>query len=388
MNLYLMHTDIIVAELTLMGGYMHIIRIINNDHMPLGVKDVNPDVMDQRLARWLEERCIPKTQPNYKMLLSKAGVSSITEMPTKSYMCAITDCYWFKSIQDKASWTDVNFFDNGFDETAGKVTLKGDNMVEITDWNFPELTTNGCLPKRWFQGPNGEFYLLKAGTPPDYKEVYNEAFAYQCAMIFGLDAVPYAVYHDAENGLDYSVCPSFIQSDREEFISLEQIRISLGGSKQAALDYLYQIGLGDDVEAIRGFDYLIRNTDRHFGNIGVIRDSSTLQIKRLAPLFDHGFSMDIPQVTEKHGAYLQKLTEKTGNEELTDLKKLGWTLTSEITPADIMRRARETYQDLYTRPDLMRLTNDIGRRLYDLQHHAEALQNEEHLFHTYRGGNE
>ena len=97
--------------------------------------------------------------------------------------------------------------------------------------------------------------------------------------------------------------------------------------------------------------------------------------------------MDIPPVTEKHGAYLQKLTEKTGNEELTDLKKLGWTLTSEITPADIMRRARETYQDLYTRPDLMRLTNDIGRRLYDLQQHAEALQNEEHLFHTYRGGN-
>ena len=36
------------------------------------------------------------------------------------------------------------------------------------------------------------------------------------------------------------------------------------------------------------FDALICNTDRHFGNFGVLVDSHTNRIIRPAPLFDHG----------------------------------------------------------------------------------------------------
>lgn len=367
-----MHKDVYVAEIEMTAGSMHIIRIINKKHMPWGVRNVPLDLLDKRLDKWLRDRCIPKAQPNYKLLMQKAGVSSVTEMPTKSYMCSLTDCYWFKPIKDQVSWKDVNFYDNGFDETAGKVTLNGDDTVTIENWNTPELTTNGVLPKRWFQGKNGEFYLLKSGTPPDHKEVYNEAFAAQVASLFSMDVVPYAIYHDNETNQDYSVCPSFIHNDNEEFVTLEQIRISLGGSYQAALDWLYEQGFGEAVDLMRGFDYLVKNRDRHFGNIGVIIDPNTMEIKRLAPLFDHGFSMDVNIHTTIE--YTQKLTGNTDVEELVALDHLQWTLTSEVQPIDLMRRARETYRHLYEAPELMQLVSEIGTRLSNLQDRAEQLE--------------
>ena len=39
------------------------------------------------------------------------------------------------------------------------------------------------------------------------------------------------------------------------------------------------------------FDYIIGNTDRHLNNFGIIRDASTLEWKRFAPLYDNGTSM-------------------------------------------------------------------------------------------------
>ena len=258
------------------------------------------------------------------------------------------------------------------DETAGKITLNGDDTVTIENWNIPELTTNGVLPKRWFQGKNGEFYLLKAGTPPDHKEVYNEAFAAQVASLFEMDVVPYAIYHDNDTNQDYSVCPSFIHNDNEEFVTLEQIRISLGGSHQMALDWLYENGFGEAVDLMRGFDYLIKNRDRHFGNIGVIIDPNTMQIKRLAPLFDHGFSMDV--TLNQSIEYMQKLTGNTDAEELVVLDHLQWTLADDIKPIDLMRRARETYRPLYDNASLMQLVGEIGTRLLNLQTRAEQLE--------------
>ena len=39
------------------------------------------------------------------------------------------------------------------------------------------------------------------------------------------------------------------------------------------------------------FDAIIYNTDRHFGNFGVLVDSRTNQVVAPAPLFDHGNSL-------------------------------------------------------------------------------------------------
>ena len=46
-----------------------------------------------------------------------------------------------------------------------------------------------------------------------------------------------------------------------------------------------------DVDAMLQFDYLINNTDRHFGNFGFIRNVNTLEFQGVAPIFDNGNSL-------------------------------------------------------------------------------------------------
>ena len=45
------------------------------------------------------------------------------------------------------------------------------------------------------------------------------------------------------------------------------------------------------IDAMLAFDFLINNSDRHFGNFGFLRDVNTLELVSFAPLFDHGKSM-------------------------------------------------------------------------------------------------
>lgn len=55
---------------------------------------------------------------------------------------------------------------------------------------------------------------------------------------------------------------------------------------------------GLDVEYVRNFleyqiltDFVITNTDRHYNNFGILRDSETLKFTDVAPIFDSGNSM-------------------------------------------------------------------------------------------------
>ena len=48
----------------------------------------------------------------------------------------------------------------------------------------------------------------------------------------------------------------------------------------------------DALEDMLVFDAIICNTDRHYGNFGVLVDNKTNAIAAPAPLFDHGNSLD------------------------------------------------------------------------------------------------
>ena len=56
-----------------------------------------------------------------------------------------------------------------------------------------------------------------------------------------------------------------------------------------------KLGLTDsirhDLDNMILIDFISANTDRHWSNFGLIRDSSTLQAKRIAPLYDNGAAL-------------------------------------------------------------------------------------------------
>ena len=53
------------------------------------------------------------------------------------------------------------------------------------------------------------------------------------------------------------------------------------------------------------FDYLINNTDRHFGNFGFIRNVNTLEFQGVAPIFDNGNSLWFDSPVELISPFIQ-----------------------------------------------------------------------------------
>ena len=53
------------------------------------------------------------------------------------------------------------------------------------------------------------------------------------------------------------------------------------------LKYFERIGSGDAFRRMCILDALILNTDRHSGNFGVLYQNDTMQVQKMAPVFDN-----------------------------------------------------------------------------------------------------
>jgi hypothetical protein len=59
------------------------------------------------------------------------------------------------------------------------------------------------------------------------------------------------------------------------------------------MDYYMTLGedFVDNMRSMLVFDAVIYNTDRHFGNFGILRDNHSGAVIAPAPLYDHGLSL-------------------------------------------------------------------------------------------------
>lgn len=63
------------------------------------------------------------------------------------------------------------------------------------------------------------------------------------------------------------------------------------------LEYYEKLGSGDAFRRMCVLDALILNPDRHYGNFGVLYDTDTMQVTKMAPVFDHNKSL-FPELDE------------------------------------------------------------------------------------------
>ena len=104
----------------------------------------------------------------------------------------------------------------------------------------------------------------------------------------GLNAVVYDL--DNWKGILASKCKLFTDIDTA-YIPIG--RIVREGGLRACLDYYADLGedFEEDLQSMLVFDAVIYNTDRHFGNFGILRDNHNGAIIAPAPLYDHGMSL-------------------------------------------------------------------------------------------------
>lgn len=251
------------------------------------------EISEEGLEKWLRHRTIPKNRAFVHNFLAKCGLNLNRPMSIISVSkgLSLNDCYWVVEEGFTGTFAEHNLYENRFSKILAALVFTGyGSSIRSSFMSSPEFTTNGMLPKCW-RRIQGRIYLYKGGTTGAANtgfEPYSEYYAYQVAEAMGMNAVSYNL--SKWKGYLCSVC--------ELFTSKELSYIPIGylqkkGGMKAVREYYESLGT-EYVKALDDmlvFDALICNTDRHFGNFGLLVDNVTNTIVAPAPSFDHGNSL-------------------------------------------------------------------------------------------------
>ena len=256
--------------------------------LPLGM-----ELSDKGIASWLKNRIIPKNRAYVNAFLAKCGLNANRPMDVIS-VCrglSLNDSYWVVEEGFEGTFGDNNLYENNFSRVLAMIAFTGyGSSARSSLASSPEFTTNGMLPKCW-RRINGKVYLYKgatSGASNTGNEPYSELYAYEIGTALGMNVVPYKVSKWKKQLC--SACELFTSKDIA-FVPIGRV-VKTGGMR-AVREYYENLG-SEYVDALNDMivlDAVIYNTDRHFGNFGVLVDSKTNKIIAPAPLFDHGNSL-------------------------------------------------------------------------------------------------
>lgn len=279
------------------GGYALMAgEIFDRDRVPFGMwVDGRPEPTGESITQWWRSRGVPMTRDGMRTVLTGMGIPLTSDLLDRSLGLSLSDQYWVRPLdRDDLQWDDLNFFHNDFDEQLGRALFHG-NSSQVSDVNTPDVTSAGDLPKRWMIAPDGTRKLIKAGRSG--QEPDNEVIASRVADLLGMSHVEYRIGH--AQGKRVCICPDMV-TDREELIPGGQLmqlfrKASNEERKAVWLDACERAGanrqaVADATDDFLLLDYLLRNTDRHYNNFGLIRDVETLEVSP-APIFDTGESL-------------------------------------------------------------------------------------------------
>lgn len=270
---------------------------------------LNLTLTNEGVERWLKHRTIPKNRAYVDALLSKTGLSINRPLGIIA-VCkglSLNDCYWVDQADDQTTFEKVNLYDNRFSQVLASIAFTGyGSSVRTSLLTSPEFSTNGMLPKCW-RRVRGKIYLYKGGTSGFSNtgfEPYSELYAYQVARTMGVNAIPYSLTKDLKKTL-CSRCELFTS---KEYSYMPVGQLVKRGGMSAIRAYYATLGqeFVDALDDMIVFDAVICNTDRHYGNFGVLIDNATNRIAKPAPLFDHGnalFSLGGPDLWEDETAF-------------------------------------------------------------------------------------
>ena len=245
---------------------------------------------DAGVERWIRQRVIPKNRAYVSSLLSAMGLSPNRPMDIirVSKGLSLNDCYWVTEENFEGLFENYNLYENRFNRVLGLIAFTGYGSSNAPGLSSsPEFTTNGMLPKCW-RREGGIIKLYKGGTEGAANtgnEPYSEFYASKIAEILGVNAIPYTL--SKWKGRLCSVCDLFTS---KEVSYVPAGRLVTHGGLTAVKAFYDSLGktFTDALNEMILFDAVIFNTDRHFGNFGVLIDSRTNEIIAPAPLFDHG----------------------------------------------------------------------------------------------------
>lgn len=275
----------------------------NSYLIPIGMEKSN-----EGLLSWLRSRAVPKNRGYIEAILSSMGLAENDLMGILDICMGLSlnDCYWVVKDGFDGTFAEYNLYDSDFSKALSLIAYTGYGSMKAKGFtSSPEFTTNGMLRKGW-RKIGGKTLLYKGGTEGASNtgnEPYSEFYASQIAEAMGLNHISYSLASWKRSVC--SVCELFT-SKETAFVPIWRF----GDFKNIVevADYLKECGKKyyDDFVDMMIFDALIYNTDRHYGNFGMLVDTKTNKPVALAPIFDNGlglFPYAVQTDLENLGAY-------------------------------------------------------------------------------------
>ena len=270
--------------------------IVNKEKVPLGLLEKNDTIDIYEFNDWFNNRGIPVKRDGIEYILQKEKKETVNELLIKNNGLGLCDHYWIEETKLNTKWADINYFDNdnNFNRLGDDIYLGKKNELEIKEDKTPNCSLSGMQPKRWIL-INGERWLLKGKEATTEQEPFSEVAASLFLDKLRFDHVEYKLIEMDNKTL--SGCRNMLNSNQElihSYYANKFKKFDDTSSYEMYISNLTALGIKDDIttelEKMIVVDYLIANTDRHWSNFGIIRNSDTMKYERIAPLYDHAAS--------------------------------------------------------------------------------------------------
>ena len=237
------------------------------------------------IESFLLNRKAPSSRKHINMLLNRYNCNTLIGYITYTHCVSLNDTFWVKEVSSELQWKDVSPYCNKLNELVSEMAFSGEGKISDLAWS-PEFSTNGRFPKRWIKEDSG-IYLIKGGTKEnDDIEPLLECIASKVYNVLCSSSVEYT-YTTFKNK-PVSKCSLFTNED-EGIISLSRLSVK---PKYKDIQALY--GTFDKVDELNNMliaDAVVRNTDRHLGNIALTVNNDTQQLIDVSRVYDYNCSL-------------------------------------------------------------------------------------------------
>ena len=285
---------------------------------------------------WCSSRVLTPDRKYAKEILNSIGArQAVTdrdraEIAISCHGLSLTDVYWIKRDRERVSFSELSLFRNSLSGTFADVSLRGKQLtVQNAELIGPadaagDIGTQGVAPKAWIR-EGDTFYLLKDG---DRRDVEAELLASRIAHCFQTDSVLYEPYDFRGTAVSRS---RIITSEEKSIVPMENVEIYCLNNDLDRDAFVLEKD-PDAFHMMNVIDYLVGNTDRHWGNWGFFADNRTNRLDKLYPLMDFNKSFLAYDTIE--GARCQTSSKKQTQQEaaLEAVHCIGLNQISEIRP--------------------------------------------------------
>lgn len=266
----------------------------------LYLETAEPNDLDTRLNNlenfyhWCASRVLTLDRKYAKEILNSIGAKQTTtdrdraKIAISYHGLSLTDVYWIKSNNEKVSFEELSLFRHSLSDAFADVSLSGKQLTvqntELLTQNdvAGDIGTQGVAPKAWIR-EDGVFYLLKDG---DNRDVEAELLASKIAQCFPVKSV---VYEPSSFGGKPVSRSQIITSEAFSITTMEAVEVYCLNHDQDPEAFVLKRD-AHQFHMMNLIDYLVGNTDRHWGNWGFIVDNATNKLCGLYPLMDYNKS--------------------------------------------------------------------------------------------------